>query len=96
MSLKMIVGKMKWKTFAPNIKNGYQKTNKSNIEKWSQIMPQWIFPPTKIEFINLLDNTEKTDWSLIYSKAPAVWKETEGEGVKVAIIDADIIKHPDI
>jgi len=61
-------------------------------------MPQWITDPIVETTFTAADisNYEKIDWALQLSNIPEAWKETEGDGIKIAIIDADCVDHPDI
>jgi len=55
-------------------------------------------PPYKVErLISSLADSEVIDWGLKMLNVPQIWRETEGEGIRIAIIDtAGTSKHPDL
>ncbi|GIO53555.1 S8 family peptidase [Paenibacillus cineris] len=45
---------------------------------------------------SVLVDTAKIPWNVSRVKSPELWNQTMGRGVKVAIIDTGIAKHPDL
>lgn len=52
-------------------------------------------PDFKVEEI-FTSFSQNIDWSLRHSKIPETWKVTEGEGIKIAVIDTGLPNHVDI
>lgn len=61
-------------------------------------MPQVHIPPFRVEL--LYDSAalaETIDWGLAAYHVPEVWRQTKGEGVKVAVLDNGCdLSHPDL
>lgn len=55
-------------------------------------------PPYKVErLISSLSDCEIIDWGLKMLGVPETWRETQGEGIRIAIIDtAGASRHPDL
>ena len=52
-------------------------------------------PPYRVEFPAMaFSSGEGVDWGLTAYGVPALWKEYNGEGVTVAVVDSGIAKHP--
>ncbi len=52
-------------------------------------------PDFKVEEI-FTSFSQNIDWRLRHSKIPETWKVTEGEGIKIAVIDTGLPNHVDI
>ena len=52
-------------------------------------------PPVTVEKV-MSTLAQTKDWGLIEHNIPDVWKETQGEGVKIAVIDTGMVNHSDI
>ena len=58
--------------------------------------PTYRLPPFKVEKV-MLATAETIDWGLKLLGIPPLWKETKGEGIKVAVLDTGIaLEHPDL
>lgn len=58
--------------------------------------PIFRLPPFRIE-ATYMSLTETIDWGLNLFKVPEQWKRTQGEGIKVAVLDTGIeLEHPDL
>lgn len=40
--------------------------------------------------------SESQNWGLVNLDIPSIWKKTKGEGVRIAVIDTGITRHPDL
>lgn len=52
-------------------------------------------PEPSIEAV-FISASQMTDWSLLKYKIPSLWDKTQGEGVRVAILDSGTADHSDI
>ena len=53
-------------------------------------------PPFKVDKV-MLATAETIDWGLKLFGIPPLWKETQGEGIKVSVLDTGIaLEHPDL
>jgi thermitase len=52
-----------------------------------------IFPVTRQEVLTIQDVQQQAGWSITAFDLPDVWKETQGEGVKIAVIDSGCDLH---
>ena len=53
-------------------------------------------PPFKVDKV-MLATAETIDWGLKLFGIPPLWKETQGEGIKVGVLDTGIaLEHPDL
>ncbi len=58
--------------------------------------PIFMLPPYKVESV-ILAAAETIDWGLELFSIPALWKQTQGKGIKVAVLDTGIdFQHPDL
>ena len=58
--------------------------------------PIYRLPPFKVDKI-MLATAETIDWGLKLLGVPPLWKETQGEGIKVGVLDTGIaLEHPDL
>lgn len=58
--------------------------------------PIFRIPPFKVEEV-FLGLAETQDWGIKLLNIPSLWRLTEGEGIKVAILDTGItLTHPDL
>ncbi len=58
--------------------------------------PIFCIPPFKVEEV-FLGLAETRDWGVRLLNIPSLWRLTEGEGIKVAILDTGItLTHPDL
>ena len=58
--------------------------------------PIYRIPPFKVDKV-MLATAETIDWGLKLLGIPPLWKETQGEGIKVAVLDTGIaLEHPDL
>lgn len=58
--------------------------------------PIYKLPPYKVERV-VMAASEIVDWGLEMFTIPSFWKQTQGEGIKVAVLDTGIDSvHPDI
>ena len=58
--------------------------------------PIYRLPPFKVDKV-MLATAETIDWGLKLLGIPPLWKETQGEGIKVCILDTGIaLEHPDL
>jgi len=52
-------------------------------------------PPYRVDFSHLpLSVSDGVDWAVEAYGIPALWKETRGDGVTVAVVDSGIAQHP--
>jgi len=58
--------------------------------------PVYRLPPFKVDKV-MLATAETIDWGLKLFGIPPLWKETQGEGIKVGVLDTGIaLEHPDL
>ena len=58
--------------------------------------PVYRLPPFKVDKV-MLATAETIDWGLKLLGIPPLWKETQGEGIKVCVLDTGIaLEHPDL
>ena len=58
--------------------------------------PIYRLPPFKVDKV-MLATAETIDWGLKLLGVPPLWKETQGEGIKVGVLDTGIaLEHPDL
>jgi len=58
--------------------------------------PIYRLPPFKVDKV-MLSTAETIDWGLKLLGIPPLWKETQGEGIKVGVLDTGIaLEHPDL
>lgn len=58
--------------------------------------PVYKLPPYRVDKV-MLALSETIDWGLRLLNIPPLWKKTQGEGIKVAILDTGIaLDHPDL
>ena len=58
--------------------------------------PVYRLPPFKVDKV-MLATAETIDWGLKLLGIPLLWKETQGEGIKVGVLDTGIaLEHPDL
>ncbi len=58
---------------------------------------KWTLPPVKVEArYDIAPLAESIDWGLSLHKVPDHWKDTEGDGVVVAVLDTGLPDHPDL
>jgi len=58
--------------------------------------PVYRLPPFKVDKV-MLATAETIDWGLKLLGIPPLWKETQGEGIKVGVLDTGIaLEHPDL
>jgi len=58
--------------------------------------PIYRLPPFKVDKV-MLATAETIDWGLKLLNVPPLWKETQGEGIKVGVLDTGIaLEHPDL
>jgi len=58
--------------------------------------PVYRLPPFQVDKV-MLATAETIDWGLKLLGIPPLWKETKGEGIKVAVLDTGIaLEHPDL
>ena len=58
--------------------------------------PIYRLPPFKVDKV-MLATAETIDWGLKLFGIPPLWKETQGEGTKVGVLDTGIaLEHPDL
>lgn len=58
--------------------------------------PIYRLPPFKVDKV-MLATAETIDWGLKLLGVPPFWKETQGEGIKVGVLDTGIaLEHPDL
>lgn len=56
-----------------------------------------LFPYERMDLISLQGISQQVGWSITAFDLPTAWKETEGEGVKVAVLDTGCeLDHPDL
>jgi len=66
------------------------------IRKKSDNAPIFRLPPFKVEQV-MLTSSETIDWGIELLNIPSLWRLTQGEGIKVAVLDTGIdITHPDL
>lgn len=52
-------------------------------------------PPYRVDFSHIpLTEKDGVDWAVEAYGIPSLWKQTKGEGVRVAVVDTGISKHP--
>ncbi len=57
--------------------------------------PIFVLPPYKVEQV-LITSAEIIDWGLEMFAIPNLWKQTKGQGIKVAVLDTGIVlRHPE-
>jgi len=58
--------------------------------------PIYRLPPFRVDKV-MLATAETIDWGLKLLGIPPLWKETQGEGIKVGVLDTGIaLEHPDL
>ncbi|MGB3190518.1 MAG: S8 family peptidase [Limnoraphis sp.] len=58
--------------------------------------PIFVLPPYKVEQV-LIAATEIVDWGLEMFAIPNLWKQTKGQGIKVAVLDTGVaLRHPEL
>ena len=58
--------------------------------------PIYRLPPFKVDKV-MLATAETIDWGLKLLGVPPLWRETQGEGIKVGVLDTGIaLEHPDL
>ncbi len=58
--------------------------------------PIYRLPPFNVDKV-MLATAETIDWGLKLLGIPPLWKETQGEGIKVCVLDTGIaLEHPDL
>ena len=58
--------------------------------------PIYRLPPFNVDKV-MLATAETIDWGLKLLGIPPLWKETQGEGIKVGVLDTGIaLEHPDL
>jgi subtilisin family serine protease len=58
--------------------------------------PIYRLPPFQVDKV-MLATAETIDWGLKLLGIPPLWKETQGEGIKVGVLDTGIaLEHPDL
>lgn len=50
-------------------------------------------PPFRVRFPLSAQHVKEVDWGLAANRIPELWKRTEGEGVKIAVIDSGCANH---
>lgn len=59
-------------------------------------MPNFHLPPYRVESVSLA-LSETIDWGLELLRVPPLWKQSRGQGVKVAVLDTGWdVEHPDL
>lgn len=59
--------------------------------------PIWHLPPFTVDSVSLTKGAELIDWGVKDIGADQVWSKTEGEGIKVAVLDTGMFfNHPDL
>lgn len=54
-------------------------------------------PPFEMELVKSMEVNETIDWGLQALGVPDIWKESQGENIKVAVLDTGAaLKHPDL
>lgn len=60
-------------------------------------MSNFCLPPyTLHEVGNIETLSDSYQWGLINLNVPEIWKDTQGEGIRVMILDTGITRHPDL
>ena len=61
-------------------------------------MGDFVFlPPYKVEVLASARSLEdRVDWGVTAYNIPAIWSQTKGEGILVAVIDSGVSDHPDL
>lgn len=56
-----------------------------------------LFPVIREEILSLQDAKQRSGWSITAFDLPEAWKHTQGEGVKIAVLDTGCdLDHPDL
>ncbi len=56
-----------------------------------------LLPFERIEVISIQDAKQKCNWGITAFDLPKIWKSTQGEGVKIAVLDTGCdLNHPDL
>ncbi|WP_413166933.1 hypothetical protein ACL6C3_09550 [Capilliphycus salinus ALCB114379] len=58
--------------------------------------PIFVLPPYKVERV-FIAASEIIDWGLEMFAIPNLWKQTKGQGIKIAVLDTGVaLRHPDL
>jgi subtilisin len=76
---------------------GYSDSAGPNQAVSNEAVMNWQLPPYFVEDENFAPLSQTIDWGVAMLGLPDLWKETQGEGVKIALLDTGSGKqHPDL
>lgn len=56
-----------------------------------------LFPYERVDCLSLQDAKQKAGWNITSFELPDAWKHTQGEGIKIAVLDTGCdLDHPDL